>query len=418
VAEIVPETDKAPARPRLHQVPRPAVLIRSSSDRVLTGVAAGLAARSGLDPLVVRLVFVVLALAGGAGMVIYLGLWLVSSEGAPSPAVTLTREAESRRLVAVASMTTGALLLLRTAGIWFGDALVWPVFLAAVGSVLIWTRSDADERARWSRLAARLPGRPVESVLSGPVSPLRVLGGAVLIVAGMGAFLAAHDALAAVRNVLFAVAVTVIGVALVFGPWLWRLGRQASDERRERIRSEERAEMAAQLHDSVLQTLALIQRTDDRDEAVALARGQERELRAWLYGRAGNNDLVSAALDEMAGRVERLHHVSVDTVVVGDTRLDDRLRAVVDACGEATMNAAKHSGAKQIAVFVEIDPERVTAYVRDDGVGFDRGKVPGDRRGIADSIEARMERNGGTATIVSAPGEGTDVQLELPRRAL
>jgi signal transduction histidine kinase len=309
-------------------------------------------------------------------------------------------------------------LLLRSAGIWFGDALVWPVLLAASGSILIWTRGDADERARWSRIAARLPGRPVETVLTGPVSLLRVLGGGMLIVAGMGAFLAAHDALAAVGNIVLAVGVTAIGIGLVFGPWLWRLARQASDERRERIRSEERAEMAAQLHDSVLQTLALIQRTDDRDEAVALARGQERELRAWLYGRAGTNDVVSAALDEMAGRVERLHHVSVDTVVVGDTRLDDKLRAVVDACGEATMNAAKHSGAKQIAVFVEIEPELVTAYVRDDGKGFDPDTVPEDRRGIADSIVGRIERHGGTATIVSAVAEGTDVEIKLPRRPL
>jgi signal transduction histidine kinase len=267
-------------------------------------------------------------------------------------------------------------------------------------------------------LGLGLPGRPVETVLTGPISPVRVLGGGVLIVAGMAAFLAAHDALVAVRNVLFAVGVTVTGIALVFGPWLWRLARQVSEERRERIRSEERAEMAAQLHDSVLQTLALIQRTDDRDEAVALARSQERELRGWLYGRAGKTDVLSAALDEMADRVERLHHVSVETVVVGDTRLDDRLRAVADACGEATMNAAKHSGAKQVTVFVEIEPDLVTAYVRDDGAGFDRAEVPADRRGIADSIEGRMERNGGSATIVSIPGEGTEVELKLPRRSL
>jgi signal transduction histidine kinase/phage shock protein PspC (stress-responsive transcriptional regulator) len=390
-------------------------LFRSPSDRVLTGVAAGLAARVGLDPLVVRLAFVVLTLAGGAGMVIYLALWVISTDGVSPEARRLDPEAAMRRLGGVALMMTGALLLLRQAGIWFGDALVWPVMLAAVGSVLIWTRSDADERARWSRLAARLPGKPVQTVLTGPVSPLRVLGGGVLIVVGMGVFLAAHDALAAARNVLFAVAVTVIGIALLFGPWLWKLARQATEERRERIRSEERAEMAAQLHDSVLQTLALIQRTGDRDEAVALARSQERELRAWLYGRAGKNDVVSAALDEMADRVERLHHVTVDTVVVGDTRVDDRLRAVIDACGEAAMNAAKHSGAKQIAVFVEIDEEMVSAYVRDDGIGFDRSTVPSDRRGIADSIEGRMERNGGTAIIVSAPGEGTDVQLKMPR---
>jgi signal transduction histidine kinase/phage shock protein PspC (stress-responsive transcriptional regulator) len=418
MADIAPLRDEEASKPdRGHELPA-ALFARSTSDRVLTGVAAGLADRFDMDPLVIRLAFVVLTLAGGAGTILYLLLWLVSAEGPTPTPVRLATDTSVQRMVAVALMVTGALLLLRQAGLWFGDAVVWPVLLAAAGSVLIWTRSDADERERWSRLAARLPGRPFERVLTGPVSPLRVLGGGLLIVAGMGAVLAAHDALAAASNVLFAVGVTVMGVALVFGPWLWRLAREASDERRERIRSEERAEMAAQLHDSVLQTLALIQRTSDRDEAVALARGQERELRAWLYGRAGNTDVVSAALDEMADRVERLHHVSVDTVVVGDTRLDDKLRAVVDACGEATMNAAKHSGAKQIAVFIEIEPDLVTAYVRDDGVGFDPSRVPNDRRGIADSIVGRIERHGGTASIASAPGEGTDVELKLPRRTL
>jgi signal transduction histidine kinase len=417
MADIPLRDESAPSPENRRELPA-ALFVRSPSDRVVTGVAAGLAARFGLDPLVVRLAFVVLALAGGAGIILYLVLWLLSTEGASPAPVRLAPEVATRRMVAVGLMVTGALLLLRDAGIWFGDALVWSALLAASGSILIWTRGDADERARWSRIAARLPGRPVETVLTGPVSLLRVLGGGLLIVAGMGAFLAAHDALAAAGNIVLAVGVTATGIALVFGPGLWRLARQASEERRKRIRSEERAEMAAQLHDSVLQTLALIQRTDDRDEAVALARGQERELRAWLYGRAGTTDVVSAALDEMAGRVERLHHVSVDTVVVGDTRLDDKLRAVVDACGEATMNAAKHSGAKQIAVFVEIEPELVTAYVRDDGKGFDRATVPEDRRGIADSIVGRIERNGGTATINSAAGEGTDVEIRLPRRLM
>jgi signal transduction histidine kinase/phage shock protein PspC (stress-responsive transcriptional regulator) len=418
MADLAPSCDEAAPNSQPGASPRAARFARSSADRVLTGVAAGVAARFGMDPLVTRLAFVVLSLAGGAGILLYLVLWWVSEPGpAPNP-VQLTPEAANRRLLAIALMMTGALLLLREAGVWFGDALVWPAMLAAVGSILIWTRSDADDRARWSRLASRLPGRPVESVLTGKVSPLRVLAGGFLIVAGMGAFLAAHDAFAAITDVLFAIAVTLIGVALVFGPWLWRLARQASDERRERIRSEERAEMAAQLHDSVLQTLALIQRTTDREEAVALARSQERELRGWLYGRTGNTDGISAALDQMADRVERLHHVPVETVVVGDTRMDDRLQAVVDACGEAAMNAAKHSGAKQVAVFVEIEPDLISAYVRDDGCGFDPSRVPDDRRGIAESIKGRMERNGGTMTIVSSADEGTEVQLQLPRRTL
>ena len=263
MAEAAPAPDRPSSNAETRHEARPKLFLRSPSDRVLTGVAAGLASRFGLDPLVVRLAFTVLALAGGAGIVLYVLLWLLSGDGPVPAPVLLTAETATRRRVAVALMVTGALLLLREAGIWFGDALVWPVFVAAAGSVLIWTRSGDEERARWSRLAARLPGRPVHTVFTGSVSPLRVLGGAALIVAGMGAFLAAHDALAAARNVLFATAVTAIGIALIFGPWLWSLAREASAERRERIRSEERAEMAAQLHDSVLQTLALIQRSGD-----------------------------------------------------------------------------------------------------------------------------------------------------------
>jgi signal transduction histidine kinase len=220
--------------------------------------------------------------------------------------------------------------------------------------------------------------------------------------------------------VAFAVAVTATGVALVLGPWIYRLARQLSDERRERIRSEERGEMAAHLHDSVLQTLAMIQRSASQQEMSSLARSQERELRAWLFGRAGPNAeippdaSVSVAIDAMAARVERLQRVPVETVVVGDRVLDERLRSLVDACGEAVMNAARHSGAAEVSVYVEMDADGATAFVRDQGKGFDPSLIPSDRRGIADSIYGRMERIGGTASIVSSPGLGTEVRLRLP----
>ncbi len=222
-----------------------------------------------------------------------------------------------------------------------------------------------------------------------------------------------------------AVLVTVTGLGLILGPWIWRLARQLADERRERIRSEERTELAAHLHDSVLQTLALIQRAGEPQEMVSLARGQERELRAWLYGQSrgdgelrGRNgaDALSAALDEVAARVERLHRVAVETVVVGDCPMDDRLRALVDAAGEAMNNAAKHSGARAVSVYAEVGPEAVNLYVRDEGRGFRPARLLPDRRGIAQSIRGRMDRHGGTALITSEPNEGTEVHLRLPRR--
>ena len=215
---------------------------------------------------------------------------------------------------------------------------------------------------------------------------------------------------------LLAVAVTAAGLGLILGPWILRLAGAAAAERRERIRSEERAEMAAHLHDSVLHTLALIQRADAPPEVVSLARRQERELRAWLNGRmeAHGEESLGAALDGLAARIEREHAVSVDAVVVGDRPLDDRLRAVVLACQEAALNAARHSGAPRVFVYLEAEPDAVTAYVRDQGRGFDPAGIPADRRGIAESIRGRIQRAGGTAVVRTAPGSGTEVQIRVP----
>jgi signal transduction histidine kinase len=179
--------------------------------------------------------------------------------------------------------------------------------------------------------------------------------------------------------------------------------------------------MAAHLHDSVLQTLALIQRSRSAPDMAALARIQERDLRAWLYGRTrtspNGQELLSAAIDGVAGRIERMHRVAVEVVVVGDAPIDDPLRAVVDAAGEAMNNAAKHSGASVVSVYVEIGPEAVNLYVRDEGSGFDSARLPPDRRGIADSIVRRMERHGGLASVASGVSEGTEVHLRMPRKS-
>jgi len=379
---------------------------------------------------VVRLAFVVLAFAGGVGVVVYLVLWAFAPESpdggdsgetsvAGIAAGPASRRDNVEKTAAFALVVVGALLLLREAGVWFGDAVVWPVALGAFGSALIWTRADDAGRARFARVASRVPRFPVEGALTGRLSRPRILPGGILIAGGMAAFLAANNALVAFRNVVFAVVVTVTGLGLILGPWVWRLARQLADERRERIRSEERADMAAHLHDSVLQSLALIQRAATPQEMVTLARGQERELRAWLYGRSGPaaHDLLSTAIEEMAGRVERLHHVPVEAVVVGDCPLDDRVQSLVQATGEAAMNAARHAGVDTISVYVEVEPEQVSAFVRDQGKGFDPGAVPQDRRGIADSIVGRMERVGGTAAVESRVGEGAEVKLRLPRRA-
>jgi signal transduction histidine kinase len=189
---------------------------------------------------------------------------------------------------------------------------------------------------------------------------------------------------------------------------------QLSEERRERVRSQERAEMAAHLHDSVLQTLALIQRTDQPKEMVALARNQERELRAWLNGTLPRTtETLAGAIEQAAAAVELQLRVPIEVVTVGDAPLDERLLGMVEASREAMVNAAKHSKAERISVYMEVEREQVYVFVRDEGCGFELAAVAPDRRGIAESIQGRMDRLGGSAAIVSEPGSGTEVQLTM-----
>jgi phage shock protein PspC (stress-responsive transcriptional regulator) len=394
------------------------LLVRSRSDRVLSGTAAGLAETWGVDPLLIRLGLAVLTAADGAGIVLYLVLWALSAEpGASTPAPEVRVRPRARQIVAVGCIVIGGLLVLQGVGLWLGDALAWPVALAAGGSALIWARSDESDRNRWARISERLPGNPVVAVFGGRVSALRLAGGGLLIAAGMTIFLVANRALATTRTALLAVIVTAAGLGLVLGPWILRLARDGAEERRQRIRSEERAEIAAHLHDSVLHTLALIQRSEAPADITALARRQERELRAWLDHRPApwSEQDLRGAVDALASRIEDLHHVTVDTVVVGDAPVTEHVGALLLACQEAATNAARHSGAPRVSIYVESDADGMTAYVRDEGTGFDIDAVPADRRGIAESVIGRMRRHGGTATVVSSPGKGTEVQLQLPR---
>ena len=241
----------------------------------------------------------------------------------------------------------------------------------------------------------------------------------MLVVAGIGMFLAASDAFSAVRQGVLATAGIVAGLALITGPFWLRMGRDLTQERRERIRSEERADVAAHLHDSVLQTLALIQRNaDDPRAVVTMARRQERELRSWLYEHTDvmpGPDTLVAAVTRVAEAVEADHGVTFDVVAVGDCPLDDRLTAMVAAAREAMVNAARWSGAGSVSVYSEVAPDEVKVFVRDWGAGFDPAAVPADRHGVRESITGRMARHGGEAVVRTAPGEGTEVQLRVTR---
>jgi signal transduction histidine kinase len=210
----------------------------------------------------------------------------------------------------------------------------------------------------------------------------------------------------------------VAGLALISAPWWVRMGRELSSERSARIREQERAEIAAHLHDSVLHTLTLIQRSaDDPREVGRLARAQERELRTWLYRPAAPAAVSFArSLEEAAAEVEDGHGVTVDVVTVGDCSLGERQKALLLATREAMVNAAKYAGDGPISVYAEVEPDQAAVFVRDRGDGFDLDAVPADRLGVRESVLGRMTRAGGKGVVRSTSGSGTEVELLLPRR--
>jgi signal transduction histidine kinase len=350
--------------------PLPQLFRRSTHQKVFWGVCGGIAERLAVDPTLVRLVFALLALAGGAGLLLYVALGVY---------------ANGRRPWASAIFVAGA-----------GACLLWSLGLSGA-AVLGATLLVAGLGVVFVRGGSLRPGGHLPGV------------GICLLMAGAVIFLG-HDG----RSGSFLAPGAVAGaLVLVVGPWLWRL----TEERAERIRLQERADVAARVHDSVLQTLALVQRhASEPARVAALARRQERELRRWLYGTGVTDaDTVSGALADAAADVEELHGVAIELASAGDAPLDDSTGQLVLAAREAMTNAAKFSGAKEIAVYLEADPAHATVFVRDRGVGFDRLQVPVDRRGLVESIEGRLARAGGRATVVSAPGEGTEVELFLPR---
>lgn len=382
--------------------PAPAELSRRSRGRLVAGVAGGVADWLGVEAVYVRAAFCALSLVWGAGVVLYLAIW-----GATLDRVSdgPSRRVDTEHRVGLLVAFLGGLLLLRGVGLWPGDAVVWPGTAVLLGLAFLLDRREIDPREAMGWLL-----RPTDGHRSG-----RTVVGIGLLVVGLG--ILGSGAVPELGTVFLAVAVTGAGLTLLFGPWVWRLAQDLGRERRERIRQEERAEMAAHLHDSVLQTLALIQRTDDPRRMVTLARAQERELRRWLFESApeAGAETLSSALRSAAERAEADHDVPVEVVTVGDAHLDERLRALAAAAGEAITNAASHSGAGRVSVFCEVTDEAVEVFVVDQGKGFDPEAVADDRRGIRDSIVGRVERHGGQVSVDSEPGEGTEVALRMTR---
>jgi signal transduction histidine kinase len=409
----------------------PSPLLRDTRRGLVAGVLAGLGRRIGVDPVVLRVAFVVAAVAtGGLILLAYLVAWaaLPAAEGGSAPVARFGRLARVRGdwrvAVGAGLLALSALLAFRELGIWWSDALVWPLVLAAFGAALLWVRSQQGtpegsapalqaEAARPSRGAsARRARSKLAEEYSGVFGVLLVAGAALL-------FLSSNHVLGGFRDAALTAVVVMVAVGLILAPFLWRLGRNLATERAERIRSQERAQLAAHLHDSVLQTLTLMQkRAGDSREVAALARRQERELRDWLAGGepAGKERSLASELRSAAEAIEDDHRVVIESVVVGDCDLDDRAEAALGAAREALANAARHSGdTGPIRVYAEIDAAGIELFVRDRGAGFDPEAVAPDRRGVRESIVGRMERAGGHAEIRSSPGGGTEVAIVIAR---
>jgi signal transduction histidine kinase len=395
---------------------------RSSDDQLLGGVCGGIGAFVGVDPMVVRLAAVVLTLANGVGAVLYLLLWWRLPEAGPGELVPQVEHRQTaERALAFGMLTLGVLLLVRQIGLLVPAGLVWSVAVCAAGFSLVWARTSDEGRERWLGLARGRSSAPVDNVRNGRVVVLRAIAGGALLVLGLVFLFVTGGFLRAVGQLGLAMTATAVGVALLLGPWILRLWRERDSERRQRIRSEERSEMAAHLHDSVLQTLTLIQRhADSPGRARMLARRQERELRAWLFDERapvdGRPDRLLPSLEAIVTEVEDRHEVEVDLVVVGDCPLDRTLEGLLAAVREAAHNAARHAGVPEISVYVEVEADKVTAFVRDRGKGFDLDAVEPGRLGVRESIIGRMARVGGKAELHTRPGEGTEVVLEVAHR--
>lgn len=441
-------------------------LYRSAEGRMLGGVARGLAGHLGLPVSWVRVVFIALTVTDGLGVLLYAAFWFVvplgtgglstgpgrpgpgrqaaedqpprktagpREEGRPRPRL---RKPDKNQVLALVALLAATLLIADDMQFGRVDTYLWPVLLIGLGVVLVWRQADDARRAHWAEVTRR----------RGLVPIARSAAGVLLVAAGVSGIVLLQGSTSDFGPMLQAALAVLVGVALLAGPYLVRMMQDLSEERLMRIRAQERAEVAAHVHDSVLHTLTLIQRSaDDPREVSRLARAQERELREWLYrpyGEAKEEEqrpqTLSAAVKATAAEVEDDHGVPIEVVCVGDCPLDEGLEAQIQAAREAMVNAAKYGvgggaagagghgggptraeagGGGAVQVFAEVEGRTVFVSVRDRGPGFDPDAVPEDRMGVRESVIGRMRRHGGTARVRSAPGEGTEVELEMERAA-
>ncbi|WP_343035661.1 PspC domain-containing protein [Isoptericola sediminis] len=406
-------------------IPTRLPLRRPRQGRWVGGVCAGLAAHLDVPVGLVRLALVLLTLAGGMGLAVYVFWWVTVPAGDPQDTAVAARPAAAARLAprlrragTVQAMSrrdvmigvgllVGALVLVAVRAGWDLPSAWLPLLIVGGGAALAWSQLDAVQRARAGEAPASRSGML-----------LRLAGGLVLVTAGVLLLFVQGTPPGELLTVTLASLAVLVGVALVLAPWWLRLVRELGDERAARAREAERADIAAHLHDSVLQTLSLIRaRATDPEEVARMARAQERELREWLYDdRPAEGTSLAAELRALVGEVEDGRAAEIETVAVGDCPPTEATTALLQATREALVNAAVH-GAAPVTVYLEVTGTAVEVFVRDRGDGFDVDDVAPDRFGVRESILGRVRRRGGTAEVTSRPGWGTEVHLLVPRSA-
>ena len=408
-------------------------LRRSGSHKLVAGVAGGLAEHLNVPVVWVRGAFTVMTAIGFIGPLAYVLLWMFAQQAPPEERTPDMDARERQQGIAMIALGIGLFIVVSVLSGSLASWFIVPVVVGVGGAALVWREADEAQRRKWRDGAKS--GVSGFMGAGGGAARIRLAAGVLLVCSGVALFLFQQISPALVPPVLLAMLATLVGVGVITVPWWLRLVRDLDEERRGRIRDQEREEIAAHLHDSVLQTLALIQKqAESPREVVKLARSQERQLRTWLYGPTGygrgratsaespetdtpvSGGTLHEAIAVACGEVEDTFDVKVSQVVVGDCPMDVRLTALVQAAREAIVNSAKHSGVGEVSVYAEIEADTVTVFVRDRGKGFDPEQVPEDRHGLADSIRGRMGRHGGKARLRTSPGEGTEVQLEMPRK--
>ena len=407
-------------RPRATRVPEGAVL---------GGVCTGLARHLGWPVLAIRVGFLALMTVQFLGALAYGALWLLLPPRPPASAPGLesasraglraprqSRRVDGGMLIALLTLGIGLVWLVQVFGLGLRQQLFWPVAFACAGAALVWRQADSAQQKRWKAEAGGRVWLAPFVARGGWLALVRVMLGLALVGAAFGLVVAQQGQLSQLPEVMAMTTLALAGLAVVLAPWLHRSRSALNQARAEKVRADARADMAAHLHDSVLQTLALIQRQADDPKAVQqLARRQERELRGWLYGDEATELTFRAALSAAAAEVEDERGVPVEVVVVGDCPTSDAVHSLVRAAREAMVNAAKHSGADKIDVYAEVSAISIEVFIRDRGRGFVLDAVAEDRMGIKGSIVDRMARHGGRAVIRTRPGEGTEVGLEIDR---